>query len=76
MLQSISSFASITDHKRPINIDASSITEYFSSVLTSDGKLDRVAVRNGNLLFQDHFLQNIAVSRRFIELTVTAKYRA
>ncbi|CAF3376986.1 unnamed protein product [Rotaria socialis] len=75
-LPSTSSFTSIIDYKRALNLDVGSIIEYFSSVLASDGKLDRGALRNGNLLFKDHFLQNIAVSRRFIELTITAKCRA
>ncbi|CAF3428204.1 unnamed protein product [Rotaria socialis] len=70
------SFISIVDYKRPFNIDVSSITEYFCSVLASDGSLDRGALRNGNLLFKNHFVHAIAISRRFIEITVTAKCRA
>lgn len=71
-----SSFTSVINYKRPFNVDVSSVTEYFCSVLACDGKLDRGALRNGNLLFKDHFLQDIAVHRRFIELTIIAKCRA
>ena len=71
-----SSSLSIVDYKRPFNVDASSITEYFCSVLASDGRSDRGALRNGNLLFKNHFVHSIGVSRRFIEITITAKCRA
>ena len=67
---------SIVDYKRPFNIDVSSIKEYFCSVLASDGSLDRGALRNGNLLFKSHFVHSIAISRRYIEITITAKCRA
>jgi hypothetical protein len=73
---SSSSFISIVDYRRPLNIDVGSVTEYFCSVLASDGSLDRGALRNGNLLFKNHFVHTIAISRRFIEITVTAKCRA
>ena len=75
MLQSTSFFPSITDHKRVVNIDAVSITEYFS-VLDGDGKLVRGALHYGEILFKDNFLQHIATSRRFLELMTTAKCRA
>ncbi|CAF1531677.1 unnamed protein product [Didymodactylos carnosus] len=71
-----SSYISIIDYKRPFNIDASSITEYFCSVLASDGSLDRGALRNGNILFKNHFVHSIYISRRYIEITITAKCRA
>lgn len=71
-----SSSCSILDYRRPFNVDISSITEYFCSVLASDGSFDRGALRNGNLLFKNHFVHNITVSRRFIEITVVAKCRA
>ncbi|CAF1538171.1 unnamed protein product [Adineta ricciae] len=76
MAISSSSSMSIVDYKRPFNVDASSITEYFCSVLASDGRSDRGALRNGNLLFKNHFVHSIAVSRRFIEVTIIAKCRA
>ena len=75
MLQSTSFFPSITDHKRIVNTNAVSITEYFS-VLASDGKLDRCALHYRKILFKDNFLQHIATSRRFLELMTTAKCRA
>ena len=61
--------------KRAFNINAESITEYFS-VLASDGKSDCGTLHNENLLFKDNFLQHIATSRRFLELIITAKRRA
>ena len=67
---------SIIDYKRPFNVDLSSITEYFSSVLASDGNLDRGALKNGSLLFKDHFLQNITIAREFTKRTISAKCRA
>ena len=72
MLQSTSFFQSITDRKRVFNIDAVSITEYFS-VLPTDGKLDHDALHYGKILFKDNFLQHIATSRRFLGLMTTAK---
>ncbi|CAF2159589.1 unnamed protein product [Rotaria magnacalcarata] len=67
---------SIIDYKRPFNVDLGSITEYFSSVLASDGNLDRGALKNGNLLFKDHFIQNINVARQYVKRTIIAKCRA
>ncbi|CAF1434443.1 unnamed protein product [Rotaria magnacalcarata] len=67
---------SIIDYKRPFNVDLGSITEYFSSVLASDGNLDRGALKNGNLLFKDHFIQNINVARQYVKRTILAKCRA
>ncbi|CAF1570217.1 unnamed protein product [Adineta steineri] len=67
---------SIVDYRRPFNIGASSITEYFCSVLASDGRSNREALRNGNLLFRNHFVHSITISRRYIEITITAKCRA
>jgi hypothetical protein len=67
---------SIIDYKRPFNVDLGSITEYFSSVLASDGNLDRGALKNGNLLFKDHFIHNITVARQYIKRIILAKCRA
>ncbi len=73
---STSSSTSIIDYRRAFNVDIGSITEYFSTVLASNGQLNRGALRNGNLLFQDYFLHNIAISRQYVKLTITAKCRA
>jgi len=73
---STSSSTSIIDYRRAFNVDIGSITEYFSTVLASNGELNRGALRNGNLLFQDYFLHNIAISRQYFKLTITAKCRA
>jgi hypothetical protein len=67
---------SIIDYKRPFNVDLGSITEYFSSVLASDGNLDRGALRNGNLLFKDHFIHNITIVRQYVKRIISAKCRA
>ncbi|CAF3436763.1 unnamed protein product, partial [Rotaria sp. Silwood2] len=69
-------FVSIIDYKRPFNVDLGSITEYFSSVLASDGALNRGALKSGSLLFKDHFIYNITVARQYIERTILAKCRA
>jgi hypothetical protein len=69
-------FVSIIDYKRPFNIDLGSITEYFSSVLASDGSLNRGALKNGNLLFKDHYIHSITVARQYVRRTILAKCRA
>ena len=53
-----------------------SITEYFSSVLATDGKLDRGALKNGNLLFNDHFVHSLSVLKQCTKRTIVAKCRA
>lgn len=50
--------------------------EYFTSVLASDGNLSRGALRNGNLLFADHFVHNISVARCYTKRTIAPKCRA
>ncbi len=67
---------SIVDYKRPFNVDLGSITEYFSSVLASDGNLNRGALKNGNLLFKDHFVNTITIVRHYTKRTISAKCRA
>jgi len=67
---------SIVDYKKPFNIDLGSITDYFSTVLASDGNLDRGALKNGNLLFKDHFIYNITITRDYIKRKISAKCRA
>lgn len=67
---------SIVDYKKPFNIDLGSITDYFSTVLASDGSLDRGALKNGNLLFKDHFIYNISITRDYIKRNISAKCRA
>jgi hypothetical protein len=69
-------FVSIIDYKRPFNVDLGSIKEYFSSVLASDGALNRGALKNGNLLFKDHFIHNITVARQYVKRIIIAKCRA
>jgi hypothetical protein len=73
---SSSDVISIVDYKRPFNVDLGSITEYFSSVLASDGNLDRGALKNGNILFNDHFIHAITITRHYIKRTISAKCRA
>ncbi len=67
---------SIVDYKRPFNVDLGSITEYFSSVLATDGNLNRGALKNGNLLFKDHFVHTITIVRDYTKRTISAKCRA
>ncbi|CAF1654234.1 unnamed protein product, partial [Adineta ricciae] len=76
MSSSPSYVISIVDYKRPFNVDIGSITEYFSSVLASDGNLNRGALKNGNLLFNDHFIHNITIVRDYAKRTISAKCRA
>ena len=73
---SSSDVISIVDYKKPFNVDLGSITEYFSSVLASDGNLDRGALKNGNLLFKDHFVYNITITRDYEKRTISARCRA
>ncbi|CAF4098309.1 unnamed protein product [Rotaria sp. Silwood2] len=73
---SSSNVVSIVDYKKPFNIDLGSITDYFSQVLASDGNLDRGALKNGNLLFKDHFVFNISITRDYIKRKISAKCRA
>ena len=75
-MSSPSHIISIIDYKRPFNIDIGSITEYFSSVLASDGNLNRGALKNGNLLFKNHFVHNITIDRDYTKRIVSAKCRA
>jgi hypothetical protein len=75
-MSSSSHIISIIDYKRPFNIDIGSITEYFSSVLASDGNLNRGALKNGNLLFKNHFIHNITIVRDYTKRTISAKCRA
>ena len=67
---------SILNYKKPFNADLGSITDYFSSVLASDGKHDRGALKNGNLLFKDHFVHSITICKQYTKRTVSAKCRA
>ncbi|CAF1499954.1 unnamed protein product [Rotaria sordida] len=76
MLLSSSHTVSIVDYKRPFNIDLGSITEYFSSVLASDGNLGRGALRHGSLLFKNHFVHNITITRDYIKRSISAQCRA
>ncbi|CAF2776079.1 unnamed protein product [Rotaria sp. Silwood2] len=57
-------------------MDLESITDYFSTVLASNGNLDRGALKNGNLLFNDHFIYNITIARDYIKRKKSAKCRA
>jgi hypothetical protein len=67
---------SIINYKRPFNIDLGSISEYFCSVLASDGSHNRGALKNGNLLFKDHFVHSINIYKQYTKRTVSAKCRA
>ena len=67
---------SIVDYKKPFNIDLGSITDYFSTVLATNGSLDRGALKHGNLLFKDHFIYNITIARDYIKRKISAKCRA
>ncbi|CAF3438753.1 unnamed protein product [Rotaria sp. Silwood2] len=67
---------SIVNYRRAFNIDLGSITEYFSSVLATDGNLDRGALKNGNLLFKDHFIHSINIYKHYAKRTISAKCRA
>ena len=67
---------SIISYKRPFNIDLGSITDYFSSVLASDGSHDRGALKNGSLLFKDHFVHSITIWKQYTKRTISAKCRA
>lgn len=67
---------SIINYKRPFNIDLGSITEYFCSVLASDGNHDRGALKNGNLLFKDHFVHSINIYKQYTKRTISGKCRA
>jgi hypothetical protein len=67
---------SILDYKTPFNVDLGSITDYFSSVLASDGNRDRGALKNGNLLFKDHFVHSITICKQYTKRTISAKCRA
>ncbi|CAF4519710.1 unnamed protein product, partial [Rotaria magnacalcarata] len=67
---------SIVDYKKPFNIDLGSITDYFSTVLATNGNLDRGALKNGNLLFKDHYIYNITITRDYIKRKISAKCRA
>ena len=67
---------SIVNYRRPFNIDLGSITEYFSSVLATDGNLDRGALKNGNLLFKDHYVHSINIYKQYTKRTISAKCRA
>lgn len=73
---SSSNIVSIVNYKKPFNIDLGSITDYFSTTLASDGNLDRGALKNGNLLFKDHFVFNISITRDYIKRKISAKCRA
>ena len=67
---------SIINYKRPFNIDLGSITEYFSSVLASDGNHGRGALKNENLLFKDHFVHSISIYKQYTKRMISAKCRA
>ena len=73
---SLTNAISIVDYKRPFNIDLGSITEYFSAVLATDGNIDRGALRNGNILFKEHFIHSINIYKYYIKRTISAKCRA
>ncbi|CAF4847063.1 unnamed protein product [Rotaria sp. Silwood2] len=73
---SSSNIIPIVDYKKPFNVDLGSITEYFTSVLASDGNLDRGALKNGSRLFKDHFIHNINITRDYVKRTISAKCRA
>jgi hypothetical protein len=73
---SLTNAISIVDYKRPFNIDLGSITEYFSAVLATDGNINRGALKNGNLLFKEHFIHSINVYKQYVKRTISAKCRA
>ncbi|CAF1529497.1 unnamed protein product [Adineta steineri] len=53
-----------------------SITEYFCSVLASDGSHNRGALKDGNLLFRDHYVHSINIYKQYTKRTISAKCRA
>ncbi|CAF3413049.1 unnamed protein product [Rotaria sp. Silwood2] len=67
---SSSNIIPIVDYKKPFNVDLGSITEYFTSVLASDGNLDRGALKNGSRLFKDHFIHNINITRDYLHMII------
>ena len=73
---SSSNVISIVNYNRPFNIDLGSIVEYFSSVLATDGNLDRGTLKNGNILFKDHFIHSVGIYKQYAKRTISAKCRA
>lgn len=67
---------SIINYKRPFNVDLGSITEYFCTILAFDGNRDRGSLKNGNLLFKDHFVNSINIYKQYTKRTISAKCRA